>query len=180
MLRVCLFGGQGGQLSSGRFTIYVTIFGACELRRGTIASQLLSRRTTGLPIQTERRAFFFTVFGAAELILPTLSAEYLELMEGLRNGSLDLEEWTRLAAQVSSERDLYIGSFTAFGGFDDASVASEDDELDQLALAAQLGQIPDTARQVLMLAVGQTGAQRLNAVRQAAQASMSTSAFAER
>ncbi|MGE0479759.1 MAG: hypothetical protein AB7Q17_04735 [Phycisphaerae bacterium] len=180
MLRVCLFGGQGGHLSPGRFTVYITIFGGCELRRGTIASQVLARRTSGVPIQTERRAYFLTIFGAAELVLPTLASEYLELMEGLRNGSLDLDEWTRLAAQVASDRDLYIGSFTAFGGFDDSSVASEDDELDQLALAAQLGQIPETARQVLMLAVGQTGAQRLNAVRQAAQASMSGSAFAER
>lgn len=180
MVRICMFGGQGGTLTYSRYKVYITIFGGCEIKRGSIASQVVSMRSRSAFGGPPRVAFFVTLFGGTEIQWPTLVEEYLELMDVLRTGAIDLEEWSRVAAQIVSDEQFNIGTLTLFGSCDTSAAVGEDEELDRLALASQLGQIPETAREILMTGVGQHGSARINAVRQAAAATLGVAAYAER
>lgn len=164
MIQFCMFGGHEGRLSTDPFKIYFTMFGSCELQVPTVATQVLAaqRARTGF---TARRLFFVTIFGATELQLPTLVEEYFDAMHALQSGSLSVTEWDRLAAQLTADDGLRIGSFTLFAGFSNAEMPSEDQELDRIALAYQLGQINEQTRQSLMLGVGTRGPQRVSAIR---------------
>ncbi len=170
MIHLCIFGGQGGQLSSGR-KVYFTLFGACELLRPTTAKQIIEARQGGPSDAASMSHFFITLFGGTSLKLPTLAQEYLDLQDGLRAGLLTLDEWDRTIARVAgSVRPL--GSLTLFGGFDGDELPSEDDELDALALNRHLGQISDQAVDLMMPAVGQRGSTRPAIVRQALAATL--------
>ena len=46
MIHLCLFGGQGGQLSAEK-KVYLTLFGGCDLRWPTIAKQMVDMRQSG-------------------------------------------------------------------------------------------------------------------------------------
>jgi hypothetical protein len=168
MFQFCMFGGHDGSLADEPRKIYITLFGGSELRVGTLASQIAAARNGGY----ERRYFFFTMCGGTSLKLPTLSEEFNDLMDALRIGVLNLDEWDRIAGQIAAHNRIYIGSFTLFGGFDGAELPNEDVELDRLALSFQLGQINDAARKVLMSGIGQSGPQRAATVRQAVAAGL--------
>lgn len=166
MIHLCLFGAHGGELSLDK-RVYITIFGCCELKRPTIARQIIEMRqrsSTGKPAPFR---FFMTLFGSTEVKAPTLCEEYLDLQDGLRAGLLTLEEWDRAVAQVGVASSLRVSSFTLFGAFGSNELPSEDEELDRLALNNHLGHIPENAGRALMMAVGQDGSQRPAAVRQA-------------
>ncbi len=166
MIQFCMFGGHGGELSHDK-RVYVTIFGACELKRPTIARQIIELRQRSNSGKAAPMRFFITLFGGTEVAAPTLCEEYLDLQDGLRSGLLTLEEWDRTVAHVGVASSLRVSSFTLFGGFSSSELPSEDEELDRLALNHHLGQIPETAGKALMMAVGQDGSQRPAAVRQA-------------
>lgn len=168
MFQFCMFGGHEGPLANEPRKIYVTLFGGSELRVGTLASQIAAARNGGF----DRRYFFFTMFGGASLKLPTLADEYNDLLDALRTGVLNLDEWDRIAGHIAAYNRIYIGSFTLFGGFDGAELPGEDEEIDRLALCFQLGQINDAARKVLMSGIGQSGPQRAAVVRQAVSAGL--------
>lgn len=166
MIQFCMFGGHEGKLSTDPFKIYFTMFGSCELQVPTIATQILASHRARTPLAS-RRLFFVSIFGATELQLPTLVEEYFDAVHALQSGSLNASEWDRLAAQLTADDGLRIGSFTLFAGFNSAEMPSEDQELDRIALAYQLGQINEQTRQSLMLGVGTRGPQRVGAIRAA-------------
>ncbi len=166
MIHFCIFGAHEGELSPDK-RVYVTIFGGCDLKRPTIARQIIELRRRGNSAEAAPLRVFITLFGATELKAPTLCEEYLDLQDGLRAGLLTLEEWDRAVAQVGVASSLRVSSFTMFGGFGSNELPSEDEELDRIALNNHLGQIPETAGKALMMAVGQDGSQRPAAVRQA-------------
>ncbi|MFH1748824.1 MAG: hypothetical protein ABIG44_17460 [Planctomycetota bacterium] len=165
MIHLCLFGGQGGQIGDGR-KVYMTLFGGCEVRRPTVARQLVEAQQHGQTNSTTTGPFFITFFGGTSVKAPTLAQEYLDLQDALRSGILTMDQWDRTIARVFGQfRPL--GSLTLFGSFDGDELPSEDEELDDMALNRHLGQIPDDAVDLLMPAVGQRGATRTASVRQA-------------
>lgn len=166
MFHFCIFGGQGGELSPDK-KVYVTIFGACELKRPTVARQIIEMRQASRQPDRHPMRFFLTVCGATELQAPTLAEEYIDLQDALRAGLLTLEEWDRSVARIGSSDDFRASSFTLLGGFSTSELPSEDEELERLALNRHLGTIPEPASRALMLAVGRGGSQRPAAVRQA-------------
>jgi hypothetical protein len=164
MIQFCIFGGQTSELGD-RSKVYVTIFGVTEVRRLTLAKQLMQRQRAVL--EQVARHYFVTLFGGAGLKLPTLAEEYLDLREALRSGALRIDEWDRGAADLTRDSRRWISSFTMFGAFDDAEAPSEEEELDRLALYGQMGSITPAVADLLSVAAGQANVSRSAMVRQA-------------
>jgi hypothetical protein len=166
MLHFCIFGAHEGELSSDK-RVYITICGGCELKRPTLARQLIEQRERGSKADPGRWRFFFTLFGATELKAPTLAEEFIDLQDALRAELLTVDEWDRGIARLRTMEGLSAASFTVCGGFSTNELPTEDEELDRLALNKHLGNISDSAGRALMLAVGHDGSQRPTAVRRA-------------
>ncbi len=166
MVHFCIFGGQGGTLDSGR-KVYLTIFGGSEIRRPPLAGKLAERGHDNNESGARAQCFFFTMFGATNIRWPTLAEEFIALRDALHGHSLTWEKWDRATRSNSGLYQPTSASLTIFGGFDPDELPSEDDELEALSLHRHNGSIPENAIEQLMLAIGQTGAPRLAAVRQA-------------
>ncbi len=167
MVHFCMFGAHEGVLRPERKT-YITVFGACELLRPTLAKRLISR----VHRDTEKQgspptAFFFSLFGATEIKAPTLAEEFLDLKQALDSRSLNLDDWDRAMAD-QSQLDVSLSSFTLFAGFGECELPGETEEIDALALQRHLGNISDSAGQVLQYAIGQRQAERTATIRRAA------------
>jgi hypothetical protein len=160
MIHVTIFAGHDGCLQSDK-RFYLTIFGGCDLARPTVARQLLAQREaerTGRPV--EHRPFFLTIFAGVDIKSPTLAEEFLDLREMLSSGLLTMEDWDRSIAQLV-RTSAALGSFTLFGGFDETELPSENEEIDSLALQRHLGNISESAGQVLQHAIGRGGSERI-------------------
>lgn len=159
MVKVTIFGSHEGRLQNDN-SFYLTVFGGCALVQPTIARQLLARRASQ---RGERpalgRPYFFTLFGSAEIKSPTLSEEFIDLKEMVRGGELTLQDWERSMVDLARPDSMYA-SFTIFGGFDECMLPEEDKEIESLALQCHLGNIPDSARNVLQTGIGQGGSER--------------------
>ena len=160
MFQVTIFGGHDGRLRYDKW-FYLTLFGGVDLVRPTIAHQLIAKRQAQqdrIPI-ARRKPFFLTIFGAVDIKSPTLAAEFIDLKEMLRSEQLTLEEWDRAVANLG-RLDPGVASFTLFGGFDECGLPSENEEVDSLATQRHLGNIPESAGQVLQYGIGHDGAER--------------------
>lgn len=173
MVNFCMFAGSEGDLSAGK-RLYVTVFGGCELRRPTLARQIIEwRRSGGTGAAFKpRTAYFLTLFGGVSITAPTLAEEFLDLQDAIRANLITLEDWDRAIGQLSSGDLVRTASITIFGAFEGASVPDENVELDKLAAMQHLSRIPPEAVQSLMLGVGQRGAQRHAVIREAAGTSL--------
>jgi len=178
MIHVTIFGAREGRLRHDG-TIYFTLFGACELTRETLARQLVMARrsqaggsewaapggSNGATLDWtgarpgSRKPFFLTVFGAAEIKSPTLAEELTDLQEMIRSGELTLADWERSVAHLGAHEGSH-SSFTIFGAFEECSLPSEDEEVESLAVQCHVGNISDSARQVLQTGIGQRDAER--------------------
>ena len=167
MPHLAMFGSHSGQLLPGR-DIFFTVFGGSDLRRLPVATQLAHLRQRAGEERNGSHYIFLTLFGGTTILWPTLAEEYSALRDALRFGSVSLDDWDRLVARPGGAGPLRVNSLTLFGSFDGDLLPREDKELDDLTLQRHLGHIPEPAVQMLMLAIGQTGAQRLAAVRLAA------------
>ncbi len=168
MLHFCVFGGHSGELAPGR-RVFFTLFGACELKRQTLAKQVLEMRARGGGVQRQPRGqhVFITVFGGTELKAPTLAEEFIDLQDALTSGLIKPEEWDWAVTQLASSESHSVGSFTLFGAFEASTLPTEEEELDAMALSNYVGRVSETAVQMLRLGVGQTGSNRSAVVRQA-------------
>jgi len=101
-----------------------------------------------------------------------LADEYLTLLDGVRIGALTLADWDAFAGRLGAEGPEYVASFTLFAELKADALPTEDAELDALALQRHAGRIPHVAVDCLMVGVGQAGARRLAAVRQAVAATL--------
>lgn len=164
MIHLCMFGGHDGEFSPGK-RLYITAFGGSELKRPTIARQIIEFRRGGA--LQPRSAFCITMFGGTSVLAPSLAEEYLDLQDALRADLFKLEDWDRAIAALGAANNMRIGSFTIFGAFESAALPDENTELERLAVARESGRISESASQQLMLAVGQPGPHRAAAVRQA-------------
>ncbi|MEE9295097.1 MAG: hypothetical protein V3W34_09095 [Phycisphaerae bacterium] len=166
MFHFCIFGSREGELTPDQ-KVCITAFGACELRRPTLAKLLIESRQrakAGLPKRTH---FFITICGATELKLPTLAEEYLAMQEAVNSGVLTVGDWDAAMTHLSSDDVFQCDSLTIMGGFGSHELPAENEEVDGLALNRHLGHIPEQAGQMLELGVGQRGSQRAAIVRQA-------------
>ena len=190
MIKVTVFSGHDGHLRTD-IAFYLTLFGGVDLVRPTVARQILStkepqppspvvgERDGGLVGRAEKalfgkppsqrkthRPFFLTIFGAVDIKSPTLAAEFMDLREMVRGGSLTLDEWDRSIAMLTHE-SFSPSSFTLFGGFDECCLPSESDEVDSLALQQHMGNISSKSGQVLQMGIGRHEAERIATVRRA-------------
>ena len=167
MFQVCMFGGYEGRLAANK-RVVLTIFGACELQRPTLARRLLTRRArTNDPKPARHRPIVITLFGSAEITLPTLAEEFLDLREAIRSGALTPDALDHLLADLATEDDGAAFSLTLFGACDETGLPGEDEEVDSLALQRHLGNISGNQLQILQFGVGQDEAQRRAVLRQA-------------
>lgn len=166
VLNICVFGGQTLPLHPDK-RVYLTLFGGCEIKRPTVARQIVARRSAANSGRERPWSFFFTMFGGAEVKAPTLVEEYLDLVEAVRSGQVSLDEWDRNAAHVD-DLGPRITSFTIFGGFEGEELPDENAELDAIALQHHLGTLPPAVMNSLAMAVGLEGGQRRAVIRQAA------------
>jgi hypothetical protein len=97
---------------------------------------------------------------------PTLAEEFIDLREMINSGFLNMQDWDRALADIGRSESP-VASFTIFGGFCECELPSEEVEIDSLAIQAHLGNIPDSARQVLQLGIGQREAERRAVLRRA-------------
>ena len=165
MIHATIFGGHEGQLQPDK-RFYLTLFGSCELRRPTVARQLLEQQQASRNLRVDRKPFFLTLFGAAGIKAPTLAEEFIDLREMISNGLLPREDWVRYLAELGQTEGA-VASLTVFGGFDECDLPGEDEEIDSLAVQRHLGNIPESAGQVLQYGIGQRGAERTATVRRA-------------
>lgn len=165
MIHVTIFGGHSGRLQNDKW-FYLTLFGGFELVRPTVARELLAQRQAERDHRpTRRKPFFLTIFGGGSINSPTLTEEFLDLREMISSGLLKMEDWERSMAQLV--RTDAVASFTIFGGFDECALPSEDAEVDSLAVQRHLGNIPESAAEVLQYGIGQHGTERTATVRRA-------------
>jgi hypothetical protein len=171
MVHLTMFAGYEGEFRYDQ-RFYVTLFGGTELRRPTIARRILMNRDTRDGEQKKRRRpFVLTMFGATEIKVPTLASEFIDLREMLKCGALSLEEWDHAMAELGRMQEG-VASFTMFGGFDENLLPSDEEEIDSLAIQCHLGNIDDSARQVLQAGVGQHDSERRAILRRAVYATV--------
>mgnify|MGYP000847474561 CR=1 FL=1 len=166
MAHLCIFGSHAGQLVTGR-DFFITIFGGMDLRRPPTATHLLQVQQQRPQDRVGSQYTFFTLFGGVDLVWPTLAEEYVALRDAVASGKLRLEDWDVALARPERSGPLAMISFTLFGGVNEDVVPSEEKELDDLSYQQHLGQIPQATADLLVLAIGQRGSQRLAAVRHA-------------
>ncbi len=170
MIKVTIFSGHSGRLRADQ-SFYLTLFGGFELVRPTIARQLLAQRQADRDHRSSgRRPFFLTIFGSGSIKSPTLTEEFIDLHEMLRSNLMTMEDWERAIADLD-RFDIGVASFTIFGGFEESKLPSEAEEIDSLAVQRHLGNISESAGQVLQCCIGQHGAERRATVRRAILAS---------
>lgn len=166
MFHVTIFAGHDGQLRYDKW-FYLTLFGGCDFIRPTVAREIVHRRQAERERRsTGRKPFFLTVFGGVDIKSPTLAEEFIDLREMISSGFLNMQDWDQALADIGRS-DSSVASFTLFGGFSECKLPSEEAEIDSLAIQAHLGNIPDSARQVLQFGIGQREAERRAVVRRA-------------
>lgn len=167
MIHVCIFSAHEGVVRPER-KFYITLFGACSLVRPTVAKRLISRQQRPAEqAATPPPVFFLTLFGATEIKAPTLAEEFLDLRQALDSRALTLEEWDRAMAELT-QLDVSVSSLTLFAGFGECELPEETEEIDALALQRHLGNISDSAGQILQYAIGQRQTERTATIRRAA------------
>ena len=68
------------------------------------------------------------------------------------------------SGELRMDNSFYL---TLFGGLDEGGLPSEEQEIDSLAVQRHLGNIPESASQVLQYGIGQGGSERTATLRRA-------------
>lgn len=172
MIQFCMMSGHEGRMGSEK-KLYITLMGACELVRPTFARQMLSRREAAQNGKSSRNwQFFLTIMGAAEVCAPTLAEEFIDLRDLVNTGVIARDDLDHSLSGAEPET-ISISSFTLMGYFSDSGLPGENVEIDSLALHRHLGNIPESAGQVLQLGIGQKDAERHATIRRAVLAAVS-------
>ena len=166
MIQVTIFAGHEGELRYDKW-LYLTVFAGAELIKPTIARRIMMRRQ-GFE-QGQRKPFFFTMFGGIEIKSPTLAAEFIDLREMLNSRTLTMEDWDRAMSELGRFQDA-VASLTLFGAFEEGTLPEEEEEINSLAIQCHLGNINDSARQILQTGIGQRESERRAILRRAVQA----------
>ena len=166
MIQFCIMGGQESQIKPEP-KFYVTLMGASELRRDTLARQILSKRRREREGKASPpRQFFLTMMGATEINCPTLAEEFIDLQQLIRSGELTTADWDRAMTELG-RLDVSIASFTLMGAFSECELPSESAEIDSLALQRHMGNITREASDVLQHGIGKRDGERHATLRRA-------------
>ncbi len=166
MIQFCIMAGHEGRLRPEK-KFYVTLMGAQEMTRPTLAKQILEHRQREKEGNvTVPRHYFLTIMGATEIKAPTLAEEFLDMRELIHQGVLTIEEWDRWLPRLG-RTDPSIASFTLMGAFSEWSLPPESTEIDSIALQRHLGNIPDHAGELLQMGIGQRDSERWAVLRRA-------------
>jgi hypothetical protein len=166
MLQLCVFGGYEGPLSAEKKCCF-TVFGSCELRRPTLARQIIRAGKISEGHVPAPKMIFVTVFGSTEIKSPTLAEEFIDLREAIRNRALDFDRWDFYIAELDRWNSSSLMSLTLFGSFEETHLPTEEEEVEGLALQRHFGALSEESGRILEMGVGQAGAQRRSVVRQA-------------
>ena len=132
-----------------------------------LARQLLAMRRENRAEARPGRKVIITIFGGTDITSPPLAEEFIDLREAVRSGALDPNRWDDYMTELAHAEPKTIMSFTLFGGFDEANLPDEDEEVESLALQRHLGNVSEESGRVLEMGVGQGGAQRRAVIHQA-------------
>ncbi len=171
MVHFSMFGGTETLLSPNLW-MCVTIFAGTELKRPTMARQILNikqRLRAGLPVEPRTagfslarfgggqrsavprrsRCFCLTLFGATELQCPTLAEEFVDLKSLLGSEGITPDEW-RVAMPLLAEEDGGVDfvTVTMFGGFG-VEYPSRKEEVEKLEEHLELGLLSQSERDSL-------------------------------
>jgi hypothetical protein len=78
-----------------------------------------------------------------------------------------VDDWDRAVSEIGRGQ-VSISSFTLMGGVDQTGLPEETEEIESLALQRHLGNISDSAGQVLQYGIGQRDSERYATIRRAA------------
>lgn len=166
MFQICIMGGHEGVVRPEK-RIYLTLMGACELKRATVARQILAARQQQQQGMTKPRwQFFLTIMGAAEIKCPTLAEEFIDLREMISSRALTMDDWDRAMADLTRS-DVTISAFTLMGGFAENVLPSDDEEIESLAVQRHLGNISENEGEVLQYGIGRRDVERRATLRRA-------------
>lgn len=166
MIQFCIMSGYEGLIRQEP-KIYVTFMGGCDLKRETVARQILTQRLHEREGKKHPpRQFFLTVMGGVDITCPTLAEEFIDLREMINSGAISMDDWDRAMTDLGRS-DVSISSFTLMGGFSGNELPTENQEIESLAVQRHLGTISDSAGQVLQFGVGRPDAERRATLRQA-------------
>ena len=166
MIQFCIMGGHEGRIRPDK-KLYVTLMGGCELTRATVARQILTQRQQEKEGRTHPpRQFFLTIMGGVDIKYPTLAEEFIDLRQMIQSGVLSMEDWDRAMIDLG-RTDVSIASFTLMGGFSENELPTEAEEIDSLAVQRFLGNISNSAGEVLQYGIGQKDSERRATLRRA-------------
>ncbi len=177
MIQITMFSGREGPLRYDN-TFYLTLFGGCNIKKPTLARQIMIARQRSDSATEPKRGgmwgtmahtmrndsrhsspFFLTIFGGVSIKNPTLAEELVDLQELIRSGELSLNDWDQAMLSLS-KLESSCGSFTLFAGFNEAELPTEDEEVNSLAMQCHLGNINDSSREVLQAGIGLSDSER--------------------
>jgi len=165
MIQVTIFAGHEGEMRHDKW-FYVTIFGGITLFKPTVARRILINRREDGTGTAPRKPFFLTLFGGTEIKSPTLAAEFIDMREMVNSNVLSMDDWDQAMADLGRRQDS-MASFTLFGGFEECTLPTDEEEIDSLAIQCHLGNVGSAARQILQTGIGQRETERRAILRQA-------------
>ena len=147
MFQICILGGHDGIIRPEEKFV-LTLMGGCDFKRSTIGRQILAERQQRKEGRPRPKQFFLTILGGVDIKVPTLAEEFLDLRQLLDSGEITMDDWDRATADLGRS-DVTIGSFTLMGGFSECELPSEEEEVESLAVQRHLGNIPNSAGDLL-------------------------------
>lgn len=154
MIHFTIFGGTEAALTPS-LRICLTLFGGTELRRPTIARQILTSKRQGRSesisgkFALKNRCLVVTFFGATEVQCPTLAEEFLDLKALLASEQITASEWDRAVSRLTEEESgVDFITLTLFGGFG-LEYPSRSGELERIDKQRELGLISEREQNAL-------------------------------
>lgn len=171
MFHVTLFAGTEGEIPPAGFTA-LTVFGGSELRRPTLASQLLylkhrnarAKRRWARLMGTDKN-LILTLFGVTVLLAPTVIEEYTALSGLMRSGTLSHDECSALLDRLAADDSeaSICRTLTLFGGCVTRHPSAAK-ERKALEAASKTGAVSSAIRQALDEIVGAPPAAKVRAL----------------
>lgn len=166
MIQFCVMGGHDGKIRPNK-KVFVTLMGACDVYRPTLARQILESRQNGTkPGQHQSWQFFLTIMGVTDINSPTLAEEFVDLHELLRQGVITPRDVDQAVGEMA-HLGPSVSSFTIMGGFSEVEVPDEEAEVESLALQQHIGNISARVAEVLQLGIGKKDGERRSTIRNA-------------
>ncbi len=181
MFHFTIFGGSEVTINGGGQLI-LTLCGGTDIRRPTLAKQIMQekhrlmteqtvrpqgdepsdvqgmlhffdRRALGSHRPRRRSTFVLTICGGVEIKPPSIAEEFMEMRELVASGLITEEEWDQLIGRLYQFGELEVSSFTLMGGMEEVSL-SEAEELRKIQGANELGLISEDEQTALRSVVG--------------------------